>query len=129
MSPALALTDFITAQSARPDGHARMIVNSGTWTALAEGCAAGLQDLVALWADDGVIYVALADAPHGLRAIVSIRTEGGRYPSFAARHAPALRLERAMRDLYGVEPVGLSDVRPWLDHGRWPGCTNRGTGE
>jgi len=37
-----------------------------------------------------------------------------------AHHAPALRLERAMRDLYGVAPVGLPDPRPWLDHGRWP---------
>ena len=26
-----------------------------------------------------------------------------------------------MRDLYGVQPVGLPDPRPWLDHGRWPG--------
>ena len=26
-----------------------------------------------------------------------------------------------MRDLYGVQPLGLPDPRPWLDHGRWPG--------
>ena len=26
-----------------------------------------------------------------------------------------------MRDLYGVQPIGLPDPRPWLDHGRWPG--------
>ena len=24
-----------------------------------------------------------------------------------------------MRDLFGLEPVGLPDTRPWLDHGRW----------
>ena len=24
-----------------------------------------------------------------------------------------------MRDLFGLEPVGLTDTRPWLDHGRW----------
>jgi hypothetical protein len=29
-----------------------------------------------------------------------------------------------MRDLYGVQPVGLPDPRPWLDHGRWPGREN-----
>jgi Ni,Fe-hydrogenase III large subunit len=34
-------------------------------------------------------------------------------------HAPAIRLERAIRDLYGLEADGLADTRPWLDHGRW----------
>jgi Ni,Fe-hydrogenase III large subunit len=24
-----------------------------------------------------------------------------------------------MRDLFGLDPVGLLDTRPWLDHGRW----------
>src|SRR5207237_6399446 len=23
------------------------------------------------------------------------------------------------RDLFGLEPIGLPDTRPWLDHGRW----------
>ena len=30
-----------------------------------------------------------------------------------------IRLERAIRDLYGIEPVGLPDTRPWLDLGFW----------
>jgi Ni,Fe-hydrogenase III large subunit len=34
-------------------------------------------------------------------------------------HAPAVRLERAVRDLNGLEPEGAADLRPWLDHGRW----------
>jgi Ni,Fe-hydrogenase III large subunit len=29
-------------------------------------------------------------------------------------------LERAARDLFGLEPVGLPDTRPWLDHGPNP---------
>jgi hypothetical protein len=56
-----------------------------------------------------------------LRVIVSLGTEAGVYPSVSACHAPAMRLERAMRDLHGVLPLGLPDPRPWLDHGRWPG--------
>ena len=40
-------------------------------------------------------------------------------PSVGALHPPAIRLERAIRDLYGLEPVGLPDARPWLDHGGW----------
>ena len=43
----------------------------------------------------------------------------GRFPSVGALHPPAIRLERAIRDLYGLEPVGLPDARPWLDHGFW----------
>src|SRR5262249_27280417 len=31
----------------------------------------------------------------------------------------AIRLERAVRDLYGLEPAGLPDARPWLDLGFW----------
>jgi Ni,Fe-hydrogenase III large subunit len=65
--------------------------------------------------------MALSDSRRGLRAIVSLRTAAGVYPSVARHHAPALRLERAMRDLHRTQPVGLPDPRHWLDHGRWPG--------
>ena len=43
----------------------------------------------------------------------------GRFPSVGARHPPAIRLERAICDLFGHEPVGTPDRRSWLDHGRW----------
>ena len=50
----------------------------------------------------------------------------GRYPSIAAHHPPAIRLERAIRDLFGHEAEGLPDARPWLDHGRWGTSTPLG---
>jgi len=34
-------------------------------------------------------------------------------------HPPAIRLERAARDLFDLDPVGVPDARPWLDHGCW----------
>jgi Ni,Fe-hydrogenase III large subunit len=37
----------------------------------------------------------------------------------AETHPPAIRLERTIRDLFGLEPIGLADQRPWLDHGQW----------
>jgi Ni,Fe-hydrogenase III large subunit len=53
-------------------------------------------------------------------AILSILCDdSGGYPSVGAFHTPAIRLERAMRDLFGLDPKGLTDTRPWLDHGRW----------
>jgi Respiratory-chain NADH dehydrogenase, 30 Kd subunit len=121
MSAELALADLLGDRPAAADGYVRLAVDGGTWKALAVGCAKGLQELSALWADGPVMRMALNDVPRALRAIVTLETDAGRYPSVAACHAPALRLERAMRDLYGVEPVDLPDTRPWLDHGQWPG--------
>ena len=43
----------------------------------------------------------------------------GSFPSVGLRHPPAIRLERAIRDLFGHDAIGLPDTRPWLDHGRW----------
>jgi Ni,Fe-hydrogenase III large subunit len=51
--------------------------------------------------------------------IATLACPEGRFPSVGNHHAPAIRLERAIRDLHGLEPVGSPDNRAWLDHGRW----------
>jgi Ni,Fe-hydrogenase III large subunit len=51
--------------------------------------------------------------------VISLDCRGGRYPSVGQHHPPALRLERAAADLFGLAPQGLPDTRRWLDHGRW----------
>ncbi len=119
MSTATALAELVTGRDAGPDGYVRLDVEPGVWATLAEGCAGGLHDLSALWADGDRMRMALS--ADGQRVIASLKTEAGVYPSVSAHHPPAMRLERAMRDLYGVQPLGLPDPRPWLDHGRWPG--------
>ena len=119
MSAGPTLVELIAGREADADGYVRLEVEPSVWTALAQGCAAGLHDLSALWADGDRMRMALGGI--GLRTIISLPTEAGAYPSVAAYHAPAMRLERAMRDLHGVRPLGLPDSRPWLDHGRWPG--------
>jgi Ni,Fe-hydrogenase III large subunit len=64
--------------------------------------------------------MALLDEPAGTTGVLSLEgLEGGEYPSVAQLHPPALRPERAIRDLTGLEPWGLPDSRPWLDHDRW----------
>jgi len=50
---------------------------------------------------------------------LTLKCIDGQFPSIAARHPPAARLERAIHDLFGHEPVGALDTRGWLDHGRW----------
>lgn len=42
-----------------------------------------------------------------------------RFPSISFLFPLANRPERTVRDLYGLEPDGLADNRPWLDHGLW----------
>src|SRR5208282_1462134 len=51
--------------------------------------------------------------------VATIECPDGRFPSVGRLHPPAIRLERALRDLFGLDPVNLPDQRPWLDHGRW----------
>ena len=52
-------------------------------------------------------------------AVVTIGCPGGGFPSIGALHPPAIRLERAIFSLYGLEPIAAPDTRPWLDLGFW----------
>ena len=117
-TPAISLADLLVRTRADADGFVRLNVNEARWSGLAGGCAAGRHELAGLWFDNGVIRMALVDA--SARAIVALDARKGSYPSVGRHHPPAIRLERAMRDLYSVEPAGLPDPRPWLDHGVWP---------
>jgi Ni,Fe-hydrogenase III large subunit len=117
---AIALSGAIKGRAPGADGFIRLEAGDDLWTGLAKGSAAGWQDLVALWFDDGRMQMALWNGEDREAAIVSIAARNGVYPAIAARHAPALRLERAMRDLYDINPLGLPDSRAWLDHGVWP---------
>jgi Ni,Fe-hydrogenase III large subunit len=80
--------------------------------------AAGRLTLTALWGESGAVHMAALEEP-GALAVLSLDCPEGRFPSVAAWHAPASRLERTIRDLCGLEPQGSPDPRPWLDHGRW----------
>jgi Ni,Fe-hydrogenase III large subunit len=108
-----------------PDGFARADVNGVQWTALARACGEGLHDLSALWIDGRHVRMALIGGADRTRVIASVKCKSGRYPSVGRFHAPAIRLERAMRDLHGVTPETLPDDRPWLDHGKWPAGSAR----
>ncbi|WBK02069.1 NADH-quinone oxidoreductase subunit C [Methylocystis parvus] len=98
---------------------ARQDVDAGGWRDAAGEIADGKADLLSLWSDGVRVY--LAFLPQGAAAprIVSLACTEGRFPSVGALHPPALRLERTIADLYGIEGDGLPDKRRWLDHGRW----------
>jgi hypothetical protein len=73
--------------------------------------------LVSVWGEPGAVHAAVREG--GATAILTLGCGDAGYPAIGARHPPAMRLERALRDLVGLVPQGLADTRPWLDHGRW----------
>jgi Ni,Fe-hydrogenase III large subunit len=95
----------------------RVQVESDTWQRAVDRVADGTLSLLSLWGEPGCIHMAVLDLSQV--AVLSLACADGHYPSVGASHAPAIRLERAARDLFGLQPIGLPDTRPWLDHGRW----------
>jgi Ni,Fe-hydrogenase III large subunit len=116
-----AFTEII-AQGLRVDGHCpwpRIVVTADGWSAITGELAAGDATLLGLWGDTGAVHMAAMDGGTPEIAVITITCPGGRFPSVGALHPPAIRLERAIRSLYGFEPVGALDIRPWLDLGFW----------
>jgi Ni,Fe-hydrogenase III large subunit len=115
------LTDFIL--KGRPAGYhqpwSRAIVDQAAWIAAIAALAEGRWSLLGLWGEASAVHMALLEEPTGAIGVISLEGLEGRYPSVAQHHLPALRLERSIRDLTGLEPQDLPDTRPWLDHGRW----------
>jgi Ni,Fe-hydrogenase III large subunit len=87
--------------------QATSLLSTGEWT------------LLGLWAERDHVHMALTDDRYHDLGVLSIACEDKRFPSVGQSHPPAMRLERAIRDLWGLEPEGLADARPWLDHGHW----------
>nr|PZN81589.1 MAG: hydrogenase expression protein HypE [Pseudomonadota bacterium] len=102
----------------------RMIVAEDGWRRCARELGIGNATLLGYWSDGEAVHMAII-APEGDSGepgapfVVSLPCPDGRFPSVASLHPPALRLERTIRDMFGLVPLGLQDRRPWLDHGRW----------
>ena len=113
---------FDTIEGRRVEGHRpwpRIVVSEDGWRFVASEVSTGYWVLLGLWGDTGAVHMTVLDESTGDIAVVSIECPAGRFPSVGALHPPAIRLERALRDLFGLEPVGLPDLRPWLDLGFW----------
>ena len=111
-------TDAIEGR--RIEGHRpwpRFVVSEDGWRFVAKRLSRGECTLLGLWGDAPAVHMAVLEQAE--IAVITIECPHGRYPSVGPQHPPAIRLERALRDLYGIEPVGLPDERPWLDLGFW----------
>jgi Ni,Fe-hydrogenase III large subunit len=122
----------------------RFNVDAPIWTAIAKVLGDGEADLLGLWGDAGHVHMALRGSS-GPPCVISLPLpypppapsppspacgegkgrgpgegrEGASFPSVGRFHPPAIRLERAICDLYGYAPAGTPDSRAWLDHGQW----------
>ncbi|MGG5822490.1 NADH-quinone oxidoreductase subunit C [Falsiroseomonas sp. HW251] len=77
--------------------------------------------LLSLWAEPAMVHAAFLDEGDGGLLLASCPAEGS-YPALSPARPGAVRFERAIRDLFGLVAEDAVDLRPWLDHGRWPGA-------
>ena len=114
------MLDELIKRSVNASAHhlwPRVTVNGATWRDASAKLANGALTLVSLWGDGATVHMALSEAEKF--AILSLPCPGEKFPSVGRMHAPAIRLERTIADLYGLSPEGAEDRRPWLDHGKW----------
>jgi Ni,Fe-hydrogenase III large subunit/Ni,Fe-hydrogenase III component G len=117
----------------------RADVDTRQWNALALAVAEAKGRLVSLWGSDErsagngfTVSAAYAIAEGLLWAKLGLDSARPAYPDISRFYVPAVRMQRAARDLVGIEPEDASDARPWLRHGAWPAdyfplrCENTG---
>jgi Ni,Fe-hydrogenase III large subunit/Ni,Fe-hydrogenase III component G len=97
----------------------RFVVAKDAWHLAIQQFVEARATLLGLWGDKRTVHLALIEELSSDIAVLSFECRNGTFPSVGAQHPPAIRLERAIRDLWGLTPVGLADTRPWLDHGVW----------
>lgn len=117
----VTLLEFLSAGREVP-GHKpwpRFQLDARTWRRMAEQMAVSNWEILAEWAEPAEVHVALRGEDTGAIAVASHPCPDHRFFALSQVRPSAIRLERAIRDLWGLAPEGLDDQRPWLDHGRW----------
>jgi Ni,Fe-hydrogenase III large subunit len=98
---------------------ARFIVDRTGWSGALEILAVSDWELLGFWAAKGEVHQALRDSDNGTVLVLSLPCPEGRYPAVSPFRPAALRLERMVREMWGLDAEGAEDRRLWLDHGRW----------
>jgi Ni,Fe-hydrogenase III large subunit len=121
MSKTMTLTD-IAKDGSRAEAHRpfpRVTVTAGGWRHAITELVEARATLLGLWGDKGCVHMALIEEPSTKIVVLTLPCPDGKFPSVGLSHPPAIRLERAIKDLYGLKPAGAADTRPWLDLGFW----------
>ena len=74
--------------------------------------------LLAMWAEPGHVHAAFWDG--ATVALAQTPAPDNRFPTLSDKYPAAAWFERMIHDLWGLEAMGSTDGRPWLDHGNWP---------
>ncbi len=113
------LSDIMANKIAQHRPWPRRLVTQEQWREALRNLGDGRWSLLGLWGEARAIHMAVLDASDAAIGVLSLDCPDGTFPSVANAHAPAIRLERAACDLFGLRPIDAPDPRPWLDHGRW----------
>ncbi|VVM07460.1 hydrogenase, group IVf [Methylacidimicrobium cyclopophantes] len=97
----------------------RAVVDASLWQTAGELLSGESSSLLALWGEPSAVHLSFFDQNSGEAGVMSLPCSGGTFPSIGRLHPPASRLERAIRDLFGLSAQESLDSRPWLDHGTW----------
>ncbi len=118
---AVSLLERIPHQSEAPSHRPwpRAVVASEGWRAAIEQLAEGQLTLLGLWGEPSAVHMALLSGDSTEIAVITYECVSATFPSVGLQHPPALRLERTICDLFGLNASGAADTRPWLDHGAW----------
>ena len=99
--------------------------DAGEWIEAARGARDAPGRLVSLWGSDRrdgakAVFAAYA-VPEGLCVVeLALRGETPAYPEIAGLFPAAGRMQRALRDLMGIDAADAEDKRPWLAMRRLP---------
>jgi Ni,Fe-hydrogenase III large subunit len=97
-------------------GAPRVVIDAATWILAARELQDRRLSLLGLWGERDAVHMAVLDPAAKIVAVLSLDCPSRRFPSLGCLHAPAIRLERTIRDLYGLDAEDALDRRPWLDH-------------
>ena len=118
------MLDHLASIGIRTENHrpyARFDLSRDAWAGLITTWAKrGTGRLLGLWADTGIVHMALRDEAARDRRRGSSLVPGRPLPLGRRRAPRAIRLERTIQDLFGIGAESLVDPRPWLDHDSWP---------
>lgn len=104
----------------------RGTVTADEWESAALAIAENHGRLVTLWASQvrsgKFVVSAVYDIDNGelLWLDLPVTRNERKYPDISTLFPAAIRMQRAIKDLLGIEAGGAGDNRPWLSHGAWP---------
>ncbi len=98
-------------------------VNAQEWLRIAHMVKAEGGRFISLWGSDRQGSFSVSAAYCVAEGLLCLRlalkgAEG--YPDIATIFPAAVRMQRALFDLLGLQANGATDQRPWLNHGKWP---------